>query len=219
LANRWYLRCHSGVQAILALERNGYSEEAAPIRRSIIEHVLALKWLAVEGNAVVDPLAGGHAYDVKKRIDAVSAVGWESVDLDDMQEIINEIEGRPRDASMDGQLQFTERAKTYGDGHEMPGYLAELGKTHPCYESAVAYCDISSGTLRLIDGPRVTVQQTPFATTHLLDALLAVRHAFDPRPWRDELREALAQFWEATDAVRAQDGLSAIDRSQYPDVD
>jgi hypothetical protein len=60
------LRCHCRAQAILTLGEAGYNEEAAPIRRSIIEHVLALKWLAAKGDTLIDTVARGHAYDVGK---------------------------------------------------------------------------------------------------------------------------------------------------------
>ena len=83
----------------------------------------------------------------------------------------------------------------------------------------MAYCDISSGTLKVMPGPRAARSQVPFATTQLLEALLAVRYVFDPRPWRDELREALAEYRAVTDLVRAQDGLSVVDWTQYVDID
>lgn len=56
----------------MSLDTAGYAEEASPIRRSVIEHSLALKWLAAEGNRILDTVARGYASDAKKRGAAVS---------------------------------------------------------------------------------------------------------------------------------------------------
>ncbi len=60
LAHGWYLRCHRGIQAILMLDDAGYAEEASPIRRSVIEHALALRWLAAEGDKILDTVTRWH---------------------------------------------------------------------------------------------------------------------------------------------------------------
>lgn len=61
LAHGWYMRCHRGVQALLCLCEAGFAEEAAPIRRSIVEHAVALHWLVAEGAGILDTVARGHA--------------------------------------------------------------------------------------------------------------------------------------------------------------
>lgn len=50
IAHGWYMRVDRGTNAVLLLDREGMEEEAAPIRRSIIEHVVGLRWLVAEGN-------------------------------------------------------------------------------------------------------------------------------------------------------------------------
>ena len=80
LAHGWYMRCHRSTQALLTLDGMGYAEEASPIRRSIIEHILALEWLAAEGDKLEDTIALGHAYKAQARADAASDAGWHSVD-------------------------------------------------------------------------------------------------------------------------------------------
>jgi hypothetical protein len=145
LAHGWYLRCERSVQALLILETNGFEEEAAPLRRTLIEHVLGLKWIAVEGNAVVDTVARGHARDAAKRLDALSTANWTSINLADLQEIIDDIGAEGRSSSSDHLLHFLQRLQRYGDVHTLPGYLAETALTHPTYQSAVKYFDVSSG--------------------------------------------------------------------------
>jgi hypothetical protein len=94
-------------------------------------------------------------------------------------------------------------------------YLVECGHSHPSYESAMAYCDVNDGTVA--GEPWVTVWQVPFATTHVLAALDAVRQAFDPNPWTDELQRLGQQYRDATDAVRQEDGLPPVEWSVLQD--
>jgi hypothetical protein len=211
LAHGWYLRCHRGVQAILLLDSARYAEEASPIRRSVIEHALALKWLAAEGNKILDTVARGHAFDAKNRGDAVSAAGWTSVDLAQIEKIIADIDPANRDAHDDHLLHFAQRLASYGDKHTRPLYLSEVARTHPSYESAVCYIAQPSGLL--LFQSRDVVWQVPFCATHLLEALLAVRQVFDPEPWEDELNGMLQRYMAVTDDVRRQDGLPPVDWS------
>ncbi|MGZ5393483.1 MAG: DUF5677 domain-containing protein, partial [Mycobacterium sp.] len=54
LAHGWYQRVRRSSEAVIGLNNLGYGPEAAPIRRTIIEHVVVLKWLADEGDKVLD---------------------------------------------------------------------------------------------------------------------------------------------------------------------
>ena len=211
LAHGWYLRCHRGVEAILTLDRAGYAEEAAPIRRSVIEHVLALRWLAVEGDAILDTVARAHEYRAKAIAGAVSAAGWTSIALADIEKVIAGIDAENRDRSNDHLIHFVQRLSDYGDEHSMPGYLAECARTHPGYESAVCYVELPSGAP--LSESRDALWQVPFSTTHMLEALLALRQAFDPEPWKPELDVFVDSYLAITDEVRRQDGLPPVDWS------
>lgn len=210
LAHGWYMRCHRGVEAVLALERAGYAEVAAPIRRSVIEHVVALKWLAVEGDRIIDTVARGHANDVERLGKYVEEAGWTSVNLDEFTQIIEDIEPDNRDSSSDNLRQFAHRCAKYGDVHTMPGYVAECGQAHPSYESAASYVDIPGETLR--STPRPQVWQVPFCTSELLEAVLAIREVFDPQPWGN-LDDLIKQYQMVTNEVRREDGLRVVDWS------
>jgi hypothetical protein len=209
IAHGWYMRCHRGSQAILILDEAGYAEEASGIRRSIIEHVVALKWLAAEGDTIVDTVARGHARDAERRKEAVSNAGWTSVDPTDIAAVIAGIEPDSRNKINDYLLHFTQRMTKYGDVHTLPGYLAECSRVHPGYESAICYIDLATG------GPlkesRDSLWQVPFATTHLFEAVLCMQDLFDPSPWHELLDELSREYREITNRVREQDGLAAID--------
>jgi hypothetical protein len=205
------MRCHRGAEAILLLDEAGFANEGAPIRRSIIEHVVALKWLAVEGNKVADTIARGHAFDTERRKNALDAARWTSVNLDGFANIIKEIDPDNRESSNDYLLNFARRCAEFGDVHTMPGYLAECGQTHPGYESAMSYVNVPAGTIR--PTPREQIWQVPFCTTHVLEALMAVREVFDPRPWERELDELGRQYQFVTNEARREDGLRPVDWS------
>lgn len=205
LAHGWYLRCHRGVMAISLLGNAGFAEEASPLRRSVIEHVVALQWLAVEGNRILDTVARAHADSSQRVRDAVETAGWTSISLEDADEAIVSAAADERDPANDHLQKFAARARRYSDAHTMVEYLVECGRSHPSYESAICYTDLSDGTF--LNEPQRALWQISFAATHVLEALEAVREAFEPRPWAIELNRLMEQFRDVTDAVREQDGL------------
>jgi hypothetical protein len=212
-AHGWYMRCHRGITAILTLDEGGYVEEASPLRRSVIEHGVALSWIAVEGDKIVDTIALGHQRSAERRLDAVRTAGWTSLNAQDFIDVLDEIESGAYDKSNNYLLAFAKLLEKYSDPNALPGYLAECGKSHPTYESAMAYVDLPGGGLR--STPREPVPAAPFCTTHLLESLVAVREVFDPKPWREELTDLLERFQRVTDQVRIHDGLKP---AEWPEL-
>jgi Family of unknown function (DUF5677) len=211
LAHGWYMRCYRGAQAIVALGREGYAVEAAGIRRSIIEHVVALKWLAAEGDVILDSVARAHARGAERILAAATAADWKSIDPTQMAEIIASAGASLRGSENDYLSHFAHRAAKYADVHTMPGYLAECDQTHACYESAMAYVTVPDGSPLFT--PRTAVPQVPFATGELLEATIALQPVFVDPPWAGALAQLRADFLVVTDAVREQDGLPPVDWS------
>jgi len=209
LAHGWYLRCHRGIESLLLLDAAGHAEEASPIRRSVIEHNVALFWLAAEGDKILDTIARGHAHDTEKRGNAVAAAKWTSVDPDEFKKVLLDIDRDTLDAHNDNLLTFAKRLEKYGDKHTQVEYLSEITRTHAGYESAASYVDLNDGTLLM--QPRDPIWQIPFSTSHILEALLAVQEIFEPKPWEKELELILERYISVTDAVREQEGLRPID--------
>jgi hypothetical protein len=214
LAHGWYMRCLRGCEALLLLADAGYSEEGSGIRRSIIEHVTALKWLAADGNQIEDTVARGHANNIEHQRKVVIEANWTSVDIGRLDEILLEIDKENRLRENDQFLHHMQRVSKYDDVHSLPGYVAESAKTHPSHESAMSYVAVPD--LMMLDEPREDVNQMPFATSHLLEATLAFRVVFVAPPWRQTLIELLTQFREITNRVREQDGLASVD---WPVID
>lgn len=214
IAHGWYTRCLRSCEALLLLDQAGYSEEAPPIRRSIIEHVIALKWLVSKGNQIVDTLARGHSTYSEKIVKRVEKANWTSIDIERINEIIFAIDPENRLAKNDQFLNHSQRATAFGDEHSFPGWVAESAKTHPTYESAISYVAIPK--LFMLDEPREYVNQVPFAADQLLEATLTFRLVFVAPPWRETLTELLGQFYNITDRIREQDGLVSV---ELPPID
>jgi hypothetical protein len=213
LGHGWFLRCQRGIEALLLLGDAGYAEEASPLRRSIIEHVVALRWIAVKGDDILPTVARGQAWSAQKRRDSAAEAKWASIDLDDADRAIASAEAAATNPANNCLNIFIERAKRYADVHALPGWYAECARSHAGYESAVSYVEIDLPSQSLLMEPRQTVWQVPFATSQLFMALGAVRELFDPKPWEDELTNLRARYLELTDRVRAEDGLPPVDWS------
>jgi hypothetical protein len=173
-----------------------------------------LKWLAAEGDKIIDTVARGHAAESKRRATALRDAQWTSVDMADMETGIADIQAESRNRSNDVLLHFGQRNAKYGEIHTAPGYLAECSRTHPTYESAICYMDLNTQTLLPVS--RHATSPVPFATTHLLQALIAVAAVFTEPMWDDVLQQSMTQFRLVTDQVRAQDGLPPIDWTLDP---
>ena len=128
LAHGWYQRVRRSCEAIVALERLGYDPEAAPIRRTIIEHTVALKWLAEEGDGVLDVMALEHAARAKRIMKATKAANWTSVDQNEIQTVIDEIDEDSRDYT---KAEFKHFSKQNQDQSVLAVYLAEVGRPTP----------------------------------------------------------------------------------------
>jgi len=209
VAHGWYMRCHRGVEAVLHLERVGFAEEAAPVRRSILEHVVALKWLAEQGAAVADALRSGAAWDAQKRKDSLVAAGWTSVDLDLFDAVIADTEGIDR--GNDNLLHFKPRCDRFGTSHDWATYLIETARSHPCWESAVAYLDITSGTPLAMAEPTDAVDQAGFAAIHLFEALVSINDILKGRPFSPRLAALDREIRSIASRQRRERGLPVPD--------
>ncbi|MFB7745405.1 DUF5677 domain-containing protein [Streptomyces sp. NPDC056132] len=205
VAHGWYMRCHRGVLAVLALEAEGLQVEAAPIRRSVVEHVVALKWLAEQGAVVADILRRGAARDADRRKAAVKAANWTSVDMALFDAVIHDAQGL--DPQYDTLLSFKHRCDRFGTPHDWTTYLNETAQSHPSWESALPYLDITSGRPMARTTPAPAFDQAGFCTIHLLEALICISQIIDS----DYLGAELGEISPITEALivrqRLEQGL------------
>jgi hypothetical protein len=181
VAHGWYMRCHRGVEAVLRLEEAGLQEEAGPIRRAVIEHVVALKYLAQDGNAVSTVLRRGASHETAKRKEALQSANWTSVDLADFDNVI--ADGAGLDARQDTLLHFKHRCDEYGTPHDWATYLNEVARCHPSWESAVPYIDLTGASVRVRSTPKWQIDQAGFCAIHLFEALAAYQEVFVDAPF------------------------------------
>jgi hypothetical protein len=205
----WYLRCHRGVEAILRLEEGGYQIESAPIRRSVLEHVVALKWLAQEGSVVVDILVSGAGHDAKKRKESIEAAGWASVDAESFDAVIADAEGV--DNKHDNQLLFRTRCDRAGTKDDWASYLIETGQSHPCWESAVPYFKAQNDKVLALMEPEPRLDQAGFCVLRVQEALVAVNHIAKGRPLNQRLQDTDRQVRSIAARQRRERGLAVPD--------
>lgn len=198
LAHGWYMRSHRTAQALVLLEKAGFNGEAAPLRRSITEHSVALVWLAEEGDRILATLAGGHAFSVGKHRQALEDAQWTEHDLEELAAIETQImEDASRDRSNDRLLRYKELHAAYGADDQLVSWLAETFRSHATFQSANDY--LEPDTRALAQKSLVEVSGTVIATIELLRATLAFSDVFDPSPWERELQEAYGEVEAADD--------------------
>ena len=205
VAHGWYMRCNRGVEAVLQLERIGYQEEAGPIRRSIVEHVVALKWLAAEGNKISTVLRRGGSGEAVKRKAVLLDANWTSVDTAQFDAVV--ADGQDLDRQRDYLLHFKQRCEAYGTPHDWATYLNEVARFHPSWESAVPYIRIEDGKVAGVGGPTWQIDQAGFCAIHLFEGLYAFHFIFEDAPLEQELDELYRELVTTVVRQRRELGL------------
>jgi hypothetical protein len=189
LAHGWYMRSVRTAHAIRLLENAGYNGELAPLRRTLVEHSVALVWLAEEGDRILPTLAGGHARSMGKHREALAAAQWTEHDLERMAAIERTIiDDASRDSSGDHLLHYANRHSVYGAEDQLASWHADTFRSHATFQSATDYLEpetraLSQESLAVASGIVV-------ATVELLRATLAFSDVFEPSPWEQELQQA-----------------------------
>lgn len=179
IANGWFLQVHHGCLAIIGLEENGLGAVTAPLRRSVVEHLVALKWLVHDGEAIIDPLKRNVDYGLKKIQSAIDKAGWSRLEEDKLEKIAKSAAKAER--TMDHLLQFVARAHRVDAVHDIVAYLRETSYSHPSVESAGLFIPYIEGA----DGR--DIDQYGFCCIYLFEAHLAFNELIVDSPWVDKL--------------------------------
>lgn len=197
IAHGWYMRAHRSSEAAMLLRAIGYAMESWPIRRALLEHVVALKWLAVEGNPVADQVRRAHAKSSKKRKEALIAAEWKSAQLDVFDDVIADIDATDNLRSLDNFERFAHRCRQYGTPNDMAAYLIDTAHSHPSWESAVSYLQHSEQdeiALHLEPKFDLTRDDAGFCAMHLWEALASLNDMMNEPPWTAELATLRARI-------------------------
>lgn len=200
----WFMRCQRSVEAVLVLDDAELDDVAAPNRRCLFEHSVALRWVAAEGDVLVPVIRRHHQDQVGRLGKALQAAKWESVDMTDFNEIMAEIV--VGNEAHDTYQHFAHQAEKYGTPHDVTTYVAETRQSHPGWESAAGYFDRDTQTM-LIHPVRVLPQPNACVPS-FLEALNAVNTMLKDYPWTEKLETAIESVKELDIAVRKAKGMT-----------
>jgi len=203
IAHGWYRRVVRGVEAVLVLERAGFVGEASPLRRSILEHNVALSWLVEEGDGILDPIARGHKYSVEKLRDALEEGGWNEERLAQFQDALESV--GDRDNKKDNLLQFATRVSRYGTVDEAMQVILETGQSHATYESAIQYFDPE--TKEVTEFAERVSDQAGFAARQMAQGIAQYISIFVNPPHIPELIDLTIRMREIDRSYRLAKGL------------
>lgn len=203
IAHGWYMRVHRGCLAVLRLGDAGFAIEAWPIRRSVLEHVVAMRWLAAEGGRVKDVVVRQLANQASSRKDAIVRAGWATPDLAAFDAAIADGLVAQEAREQDTYLLFKHRCDKYGDPSDWSSWLIESAHSHPGWETAAPYLEAGTPTVLLTEPKPEDRDDVGWATMKLWEALSAVSGMSHEPAWTDELAatrgriDALVASWFA----------------------
>lgn len=193
LAHGWYVGSNRMTTAIMLLETHRLGHEAAPLRRSLIEHAVGLAWLAQATEDAVNSLLRGYQnVNIKKLKEVFERISPEQGAM--FNGILNvEVSA----SSEDQYLAFRRLCERFGTDRLYAEWLRNTALSHATYVSATAYIDGSSGELDLSREPKFQ----PDASTELATLLLLASHSFnellEDKPWAAELQAIEMQIVDA----------------------
>lgn len=191
------MRTGGSCEFAVAARRSSFSRTpASPSSRghcgSVLEHVVALKWLAAEGNRVVDPMIRELANQADRRRQAMEAASWTGGNHSAFAEAIADGAAATDDVSQDTYLKFKHRCDTYGHPDEGSSWLIETAHSHPGWETAAPYLkDDKPPQLLLV--PEERDRDNPgWCAMKLWEALHALSSMQREAQWPSWLRHAHA---------------------------
>jgi hypothetical protein len=154
----------------------------------MIEHALALHWLADASDAAVDALLRAHQNRLQRMREPMSAGDW-SVPIDVVDSLLDaQVPSSPEDR----YLAFKHLCDRYEQPALYVGWLTETGFCHPSYSGAVAYTkggDSLEGTGLLSQVDRRPADTEPTVAVLLLIASQGFQRLLIGASWADKLRD------------------------------
>jgi hypothetical protein len=194
LARGWYLHVERGCASVLLLSGNGLQFETAPIRRSIVEHTLALKWLRFDAQEVVVTVGRAGVESLRRLDIAHGKAGLERIaeeELKAMRAIADSV-----DKSNDQYINFTQRAEKLNGHAEKAAFLNETLFAHPSMVSAMIFFEPTDRFDRY--------DQATFCSLWMLYALEHLNNMFQPAPWPGLITTMSPRITAATKAGAAR---------------
>lgn len=189
LAYGWFARSWHTTKASLVLHDHGFDPEAAPMRRTLIEHALALAWIGDSPDEAYDAHVAAHQYEVErfaKKPGMSRAVPKETLDA----LLALELDGGPH-----AHLVHTYHlAAKYGPEGAYTGWWEETGGSHPSWRSAFPYRSGREGRQPLDEV--MTVLWFGLATAGMSKLL-------EGNPWAETVERCKAELMEPLQEAKA----------------
>ena len=197
----WWRLIYRSADAVLLLIERGFTVEAAPVLRNVLNHAYALHWLVDNGEPAVDALAAAGIEDAEKMCKRLDQTGWPIAA--EYRRLLDERKARmdpSAQAAAGGELvrklkheisNVYDMLDSYGSADVYPVYSHLSSLSHTSVETASAYLewtgDATPQIRRDADG------LGPAAVTHLAIALLQAAHVMSPILAGDPLRASIDQ--------------------------
>ena len=184
VAHGWFMRIRGSCLAVFLLRDSGLAAEAWPMRRAALEHVLALQWLAEQGDDARDVVVRTHGESSRKRQEAAAKAGWLSAGWPVWSEVRADAEAAVGNASESHMLaNVRERCRRYGLPGDYAAWLIETNNSHPGWETASPYVQPDPLVLKseaLWDG---SLNDAEFCARRMYRALSSLSAMMQSGPW------------------------------------
>lgn len=199
VAHGWYTAVRRWARAALVLEDAGFGHEAAPLRRSMIEHALAIHWLVAAPVDALTALARSSQLIAQKMQAAMDDQWTVPAEVFDA---IRSVEFAP--SAEDRNLHFTSLAKRFSQDNLYVAWLHESQYCHPSLVSAQAYLSIAkTRETQLLLHPEEADGFLPQTIVSLLIASEGFNQVLDGAPWTEQLTDLVQRFVSAHRASSA----------------
>src|ERR1700734_2262566 len=158
----WRFICRSA-EAALLLGEHGFTVEAAPVVRNVVNHAYALHWLVDNGPLAVDALIARDREGAEKMCKNLEQAGWP--DAAEYRRLLEERNAQPAPARSDADEELLRKLKhELGNVYDMLDLYASAevyliyshlsGMSHTSIDTANAYLEwTGGGTFQIRDQP------------------------------------------------------------------
>jgi hypothetical protein len=205
----WTARVVRMAEAALQLHRDGFDVEVAPILRSMLDHAIALCWVADQRGTAYQTLAREKA-DGWDRFQRAQAKGWTlEGEAAALLAAATTVETDPDTLTEDTMLKTFNRAQRYDLGELYQAWMIETWSTHATLISADPYADVdpstSKGRLYRAVAPADGDVRVAGAVVTALHTALAVYETIDANAFPGRMSEWNAEADRIMAIVRRHD--------------
>ena len=221
----WVARIIRSGEALLALSALGFAAELAPLRRSMLEHAISLRWVADQRGDAFQVLIRRHSQSMQ-RIQDAQENGWE-IEGEEAQRLLQQaidVETDEETRTYDHLGAIAHQAEAYGLGDVYLAWLLETLSSHASIASAHPYYsfDSTSNTVQLHRTPRETGTEVEASVLiPVLLGLTAYNMILEGEPLNDRISswtERFAALQERLATEISDDVLRLRQGNMQPDV-